>query len=247
MTIKRTFLLAAFVLMAVLPAQAAQNLVVDLSKPSIDIATDFVGEDLMIFGSTLGRGEVIIVVRGPIRPEVVRRKERVAGIWVNKDSIEFKSVPYYYAVASTLPLRTILPDEILIEKMIGVDHVQYGMQWDLQRSTDMLQFREALIRNKTRLGLFKKELANITFLGHQLFRIDMHFPSNVIPGIYKIETYLVRNKKIISQKNNQLIIRKVGLEAGVYNFAHDHPYYYGIIAVIISALAGWFISVFFRK
>ncbi|MEX2450106.1 MAG: TIGR02186 family protein [Rhodospirillales bacterium] len=243
----RSVLFAAVVLITVLPVQAAGNLVVDLSKPSIGIATDFIGEDLMIFGSTLGQGEVIIVVRGPERAEVVRRKEKFSGIWINKDSVNFRSVPYFYAVASTLPLETILPEETLIEKKIGAKYLEFGLEWDIRRSADMHEFRNALIRNKWRQGLFSKELANITFLGHQLFRIDIHFPSNVIPGTYKIETYLVRDKKIISQKNKELVIEKVGIESGIYNFAHDKPYYYGIIAVFISAIAGWLVSVFFRK
>jgi uncharacterized protein (TIGR02186 family) len=249
MTSWRSLLSATIVLMTILPVQAAENIVVDLSKPSIGIATDFIGEDLMIFGSTLGQGqgEVVIVVRGPERAEVVRRKEKFSGIWINKDSVNFRSVPYFYAVASTLPLETILPEEILIEKKIGAKHLEFGLEWDIRRSADMNEFRDALIRNKWWQGLFYKEFANITFLGHQLFRIDIHFPSNVIPGTYKIETYLVRNKKIISQKNNELVIEKVGVESGIYNFAHDKPYYYGIIAVFISAIAGWLVSVFFRK
>ena len=46
-------------------------------------------------------------IRGPNRPIVVRRKERVAGMWMNGPSKTFPSVPGFYAVLSSRPFRAI--------------------------------------------------------------------------------------------------------------------------------------------
>jgi hypothetical protein len=49
-----------------------------------------------------------VVLRGPTRPIIVREKQKVAGIWVNADSIDFRSAPAYYAIASSRPIDKIV-------------------------------------------------------------------------------------------------------------------------------------------
>ena len=84
----------------------AKDLVVDLSAPIVRITTGFSGTELLLFVAKRGAGDVIVVVRGPLEDLVVRRKSRVAGIWVNRAAIAFTDVPSYYAVASTRPSCT---------------------------------------------------------------------------------------------------------------------------------------------
>ena len=45
--------------------------------------------------------DVIVTVAGPLQRVVVRRKDRVAGIWVNAEAAEIDAAPAYYAVATT--------------------------------------------------------------------------------------------------------------------------------------------------
>ena len=66
------------------PARA-EGVVADLSSHLIAITTGFTGASVVLFGATDGRGDVIVVVRGPEREMTVWRKSRVAGIWVNAE------------------------------------------------------------------------------------------------------------------------------------------------------------------
>ena len=81
----------------------AQALVADLSHHLIAITTAFVGTNVVLFGVADGGGDIIVTVQGPRQDQVVRRKSRIAGIWVNWGSLAFRRVPGYYAVASTGP------------------------------------------------------------------------------------------------------------------------------------------------
>jgi uncharacterized protein (TIGR02186 family) len=92
--------LAAGLLLTQPRAPAAQELVVDLSDPLVAITTGFVGTRLVLFGSAEARGDIVVVVRGPLQDAVVRRKERVAGIWVNRTKVAFRSIPSFYTVAA---------------------------------------------------------------------------------------------------------------------------------------------------
>ncbi|NBB83255.1 MAG: hypothetical protein GVY28_07595, partial [Alphaproteobacteria bacterium] len=106
-------LLAAAIVLALSAAPrlaAAQDLVADLSDHLIAISTDFTGTEVVLFGAIAEPGAVAVTVRGPADPVVVRRKERVLGIWVNTDTVELDAAPTFYAVATSGPLDEVLSD-----------------------------------------------------------------------------------------------------------------------------------------
>ncbi|WP_432288400.1 TIGR02186 family protein [Aminobacter sp. BA135] len=89
--------LAALMLAAALPARAQEpahpeSIQIGLSTDRVAITADFAGADLTIFGALenadplinrQGRYDVYVVLEGPARPVVVRRKSRVLGMWIN--------------------------------------------------------------------------------------------------------------------------------------------------------------------
>ena len=107
----------------------------DISTRQISIQSNFTGVEILIFGSidfsdsrTPGEGtyDVISVVRGPNDPIVVRKKERVAGIWVNGPAKTYGDVPGFYAVLSSRPIRAIASDETLKGLGIGLSDLDFG-------------------------------------------------------------------------------------------------------------------------
>jgi len=230
------------------PAQAAQGeLVVDLSKPMVAITTGFTGADILLFGVTDGKGDVVVVVRGPQRDTVVRRKYQVAGIWVNKDTITFKQVPGFYGLASNRPIAEFAPLVIRKENQIGPGFIQMVPADTAFSPKEIGLFKDALIRNKQNQGLYSQDPDKLTFLGNELFRTTLKFPANVTIGTYGIEVYQFRNKKLVNKRTTLLEVRKIGFEAGVFNFAHRHSLAYGVIAILIAGMAGWLANAVFRR
>ena len=101
--------LAAVLMLAsmALPARAQddarpETIEIGLSTDSVAITSNFAGADLTIFGALdnadplvarQGRYDVIVVLEGPARPVVVRRKNRILGMWINTESLTFVNVP----------------------------------------------------------------------------------------------------------------------------------------------------------
>jgi uncharacterized protein (TIGR02186 family) len=108
-------------------------------------------------------------------------------------------------------------------------------------------FRKALIRNKERDGLFATGGDNITFLGGQLFRTRLHFPANVPTGFYDVEVFMLQDGRVVHAQTTPLIVRKAGLGADVFFFAHNYSAIYGIIAVLLAVAAGVIAAFVFRK
>ncbi|MEE8333104.1 MAG: TIGR02186 family protein [Alphaproteobacteria bacterium] len=227
-------------------AQAARPLIADLSSKQIKISTGFTGAQLLLFGSTDGAGDVVVVVRGPRRDEVVRRKERTGGIWINGRSIEFGGVPAYYHVASSRPLGAFANRNTLMEYRIGVATLNLPA---LSAAPDDLvrEFRTALIRLKREGKLYSESPGGVTVMDGRLFRTEITFPATVPTGTYSAEVYLFRQGEPVGRSLTPITVRKVGLEAAIFEFAHRHAAIYGILAVIIALLAGWTAGVIFRR
>ncbi len=227
-------------------AQAARPLIADLSSKQVQISTGFTGAQLLLFGSTDGAGDVVVVVRGPMRSEVVRRKERVGGIWINGHSVEFDDVPAYYHVASSRPLDAFASPETLRQYRIGVSNLALTAL-SFSSPTVVREFRQALIRLKRRDNLYADAPGGVKVKDGRLFRTEITFPATVPTGIYSAEVYLFRKGDPVGRSLTSITVRKIGLEAAIFEFAHQHSAIYGIVAVIIALLAGWTAGVIFRK
>jgi uncharacterized protein (TIGR02186 family) len=117
----RRFTIAALIGLMLMgaPAGAARAEIADLSKRLVAITTGFAGTDVLLFGAVEGKGEVVVVVKGPVGRLDVRRKARVAGIWINRDTTTFANVPAFYSVSTSAPLSQVVPPALALRAGIG--------------------------------------------------------------------------------------------------------------------------------
>ena len=239
-------LLAVLFIGVPLVAPAAQPLVADLSRHLIAITTGFTGTEVVLFGSTEGEGDVVVVVRGPTDDVVVRRKEQVAGIWLNTASMTFENVPGFYAVASSRPLADIAREPVLKQHGIGVQNLTLDPTEGAGRRRTPA-FREALIRNKQRASLYPAAPSKIVFIGERLFRTDLQFPANVPTGAYLVQTFLFRSGEVVSVSATPLVVSKVGFSAYIFALAQERSVGYGFGAVLGAVMLGFLANAAFRR
>ena len=241
-------LLAALALLSA-PALADEGLEIDLSKPDVRLDVSFKGSELLLFGAKDIDSDIIVLVQGPNKNTPVRLKERVAGIWMNTDEVEFADAPSYYALAATKPVDFILPKDVLQRERIGKQHMELKVAHAPEGMSKQRidEFRQGLLRVMVSKGLYSDKNNPIEMVGKQLFRTALWFPANVHVGKYTIKTYLVKDHKIVKQKTTDLNVHKVGVEAEVYNFAHQHAWIYGILAIVIAVVSGWTANAVFKK
>jgi uncharacterized protein (TIGR02186 family) len=247
--------LAALLAIASAPAGAAEppagqpapqeELQSELSTRDISIQANFTGIEILIYGSIdfsqttapdAGTYDVIIVIRAPNHPIVARRKERVAGIWVNGAGEVYSAVPGFYAALSTRPFRAITSDETL--KMLGIGLSNLDLGRASKDDPNEGTFRSAVIRLKQKQDLFQEHDDAVAFIGRSLFRATVALPVNVPIGRYTADIYLFRDGKVISKNQSTLEVNKAGFERTVYLLAFNHPFIYGLLAVLVAVLAG---------
>jgi uncharacterized protein (TIGR02186 family) len=226
-------------------AASAEGLVADLTSHLIAITTGFTGASVVLFGATDGPGDVIVAVRGPEREMTVRRKSRVAGIWVNTQQMTFANLPSFYAVAASRPMADILSPAAAAFYRLGIANLKLAAATPAP-SVVVDAFRTALERTQQEAGLFVDRMGKVDFLGERLFRTTITFPANVPTGTYLVEVFLVRDKDIVSGQTTPLVVSKVGVDAAVFEFSARQPGFYGAIAVLTAVVAGWLASLPFR-
>lgn len=236
---QRLFIVAVLCLCAS-PARA-QDLVADLTTHLIAITTGFTGASVVLFGATDGPGDIAVAVRGPEREMTVRRKSRVAGIWVNAHEMTFANVPSFYAVAASRPIEEIVSPATALLYRLGIANLKLNTAAAAPpRAAE--PFRQALERKQQEAGLFIDRVGKVEFLGERLFRTTLSFPSNVPTGTYLVEVFLIRDKDVVSGQTTPLVVSKVGMDAEVSAFSYRLPGLYGAIAVLTAMVAGWLAS-----
>ena len=236
---------------------SAERLVASLSTHRVLITSIFSGVEVVLFGSveadgaTRRRGgyDVIATVTGPRQTLVVRRKDRVFGIWVNVDSRTFVDVPSYLAVLASKPFDALGNADTLRRLQIGFNNVVLPQQIgpDLADVVRDDPFRMAFVRLKRERGLYVERPTAMTFLTPALFQGSIPVSAEAPVGDYEVDVKLFADGAMIARTTSAFEIVKVGFERFVATAAREHGVIYGLVTAAMALMTGWLASVVFRR
>ncbi|MGE3228836.1 MAG: TIGR02186 family protein [Hyphomicrobium sp.] len=241
------------------PPQGKEAVEADVSTRTIAVTSAFTGTEIVVFGSVVnsrqpspeaGYYDVIVVLEGLDAPLLVRRKTNVAGLWVNTDAVSFETAPSYYAIASTRPIEEIADDSFLKRNGIGLEYVRLAPAAQSAAETragEIKPFKDAIVRLKQQDGLFLKQDYAVIFIGKSLFRSSITLPANVPVGPLTARVFLFREGELLSTFQSKVRLERSGIELWLYRAAMNHPFYYGLGAVLVALLAGLLASMPFRR
>ncbi|MEM7616988.1 MAG: TIGR02186 family protein [Pseudomonadota bacterium] len=227
---------------------AAKPIVGDINMRGINIDSAFNGVNLLLFGVRNDAGNIVIVIRGPSKSYIVRKKDQVAGIWMNTDSYRFDNINSYYAIASNVNLDNINNDYLLNQLGVGVNNMtltNYPNANDLAS----VEFLDALLDEKESKNLYpaNRKIENVSFIGDTLFRSNIRFPETIERGTYIAEFYLFNDGQLIGIQSTPIVVKKIGFDAFIYDLAHKHSFFYGLLAIFIAIASGWIASYLFQR
>lgn len=224
----------------------ASALLAELSENEITIDARFNGKKILLFGARNNAGEIIVVVRGPKQDFKVSKKERVFGLWLNNQQTIFNDIYSHYSVYSSKPLAEIISGNIFRHLHIGLENIK--MQSDGETNFyELGEFRNAIRTDFLKNNIYQENTNQVTLLNDTLFKTTIEFPKKLPIGKNLVEIYLVKDGRIISMQSKPIEAYKVGFEALIFDFAHQSPLAYGILAVLFSLFFGWFANIIFWK
>ena len=235
-------------------AQAKPVLVPDISSRSVEIRYSFSGAQLLLFGAILyprGRAperpaDIVVVLRGPVQPIVLREKQKLAGIWMNADSNRFRSAPSFYAVASSRPINQLVDERTAAIYELGLQNLQLSPGGGALPEKER-RFEAGLLDLRRRQGLYAEYPNGVEINAGVLYRATISIPSQVPVGSYTAETFLIDRGRVLAAATREIQIDKSGFERFVALAARRHAFLYGLISVILSLGLGYAAGVLFRR
>jgi uncharacterized protein (TIGR02186 family) len=222
----------------------------------ITVSSDYRGSFITVFGvnpDRRGRGDVVVVLRGPSQPAAIMRKHRVLGLWINGAPVRFSDAPSFFAVLSNRPLRQIASAESIWR--YGLDPAASAqLESGTGADTDPSLYRSALVRLRREQDLYQEysgnpvaERGGFTLFPGGLFRAVVRLPANAPIAEYTAETYLFREGRLISSQHIPISVSRIGIERSIHDLATQYAFFYGLLTVMLALGFGWLAAFFFRR
>ncbi len=225
-------------------------------EEQITVSSDYEGSEVTVFGvnpDRRGRGDIVVVLRGPEQGASVMRKRRSLGVWLNGPAVEFSNTPSFFAVLSNRPLRQIASPEAIWRYRLD-PAATARLASAVPAGGDPSAYRAALVRLRRDQGLYQEgglspenSREGLTLYQGGLFRAVVRLPANAPITTYYADTYLFRDGQLVSSQRVPLRVERVGIERRIHDLAHGASFLYGIVVLLLALSAGWFAAAWFRR
>ncbi|HUF56261.1 MAG TPA: TIGR02186 family protein [Thermohalobaculum sp.] len=245
-------LLALLLLLWPLAAEG-EEVVAALSQTRVAITTGFTGSEIFVFGATKREEpapadqqlDIVVAVTGPPEPVKLRKKERVAGIWINGEAVQIDSAPSLYVVATSRPFHEAMSFTDDLRYKVGLENAVRLIDAPLWVE-DPDAYRQALMRIRRDEGLYFVKEGGVDIIEDTLFRATIDLPAKLTEGDYLARIFLLRDRQVLDVFHTSILVRKVGLERWIYWMATEMSWLYGLLSIAVALTAGWLASAFFR-
>jgi len=243
-------------LMGSLGAASAETLVTSLSSHRVLINSNYTGTSIAVFGAierdaqTVSRGtgyDAAVTVRGPPQYLVVREKERLGPLWLNREQQKFPQTPAFLGVLTSRPIAEITSEQLRQRQKIGLQAIISAPDFTNDRDGADEPFREALLRLRKQDGLYREDDRAVAFLTPTIFKASIPIPAIAPPGNYDVEVTLLADTVILARTHTSFELVKTGFEQQVGEAARDWSWIYGLSTAVLALFSGWVANVIFRR
>ena len=203
-----------------------------LDKFDIEINSNFLGEEIVLFGQKDKGKDLIIVFEGTKKEGKLFTKTKKGLLWINNRK-ELGKIPSFFAIFST-PKKSI--NEIFLIPSITNRHTLIT-----NFSEKLYQIREAL---KIKGLYFEDELHTVE---ESLFISKFKIPDNIAAGDILVSLYEIDNNEVIKFSQKKLNIQKKGITSRFETMLEEQSLVYAVILVIFSIVFSLISNWLFRR
>jgi hypothetical protein len=219
---------------------SAEHLTIALSTGEVKISSNFTGAPVTLFGvierdaqsvSRSGGYQVATLVQGPPESVIVRRKDRILGVWANSASETILAPPSFYMINSSKTIEDLAPTPTLERYRLGFANTPFDYRNRPQANDPRAaEFREAFLRIKQNAGLY-----------------TVWVPANSPVGFYRVSVFLFADGALLGRTDQSFRISKTGFEQYISAFSREKSFVYGFLCAAMALVTGWLGGVIFRR
>jgi len=221
---------------------------------------DHITIDFFYHGSTVSvRGisepgvDLVIKIASPEGHQLLKKKGKVGGmLWMNVGQLKFENTPNFYEIFSTKKVEDILSKDEMDKNVIGfpalAKHVEIA---PVANEEEKARWFEEFVKFKQDSKVYTSAFGNIETTmnpdGKQEYYILTDWPYQAQPGDYLVTVYAVKDHKVVEQATSNVNVAQVGMVKSLAGMAKDTPAMYGFLSIGVALLAGFAVSMVFRK
>ena len=203
-----------------------------LDKFKIEINSNFLGEEILLFGQKENLSELVIIFEGELKNARLYSKIKKGFFWTNQTK-DLEKIPSFFAVFSS-PKKSL--NELFLIPEITNKHFLVS-----NYSEELYKVRSAL---KDKGLYFEEELENVE---KDLYLKKFKIPDNIPVGKIVITFYEISNNKVVSTSQKNLLIEKKGLSNKLELLLSEQSIFYAFILIIFSIIFSLISNLIFRK
>ena len=233
----------------VLVANAAKAQAADIDfavgQSTVNMDLFYNGASISVTGSVPEGTMAVVRFTGKADEVIMKQKGKAMGLlWMNMNTLHFSNMPAICLVESSAALTGQAEEKLGLDSVVNAIAIK-------PESADRHMLLPELLKLKKSEGLYREDAAAVKLEsakdGRQAFSASVRVPSRLSPGEYSIEVFAVKNGEIIAQGVKPINARLTGVPAFIHNLAFDHGLWYGVLASVISMLAGLAVGLIFRS
>lgn len=251
----RRALAILFFLMAALPGRA-EELIVMLSTQDVAITSNYTGARVTVFGaierdfasvSRPSKYDVVISVAGPASSVLVRNKELIGPLWINRNLMRYSDVPGYFALLSTGPVQQIANEAARERSRMGLTYMLPPLAQLPDELNPDKTAREALFRLRKKRNLLVEDTRAIQMPRPNLFSAAIPLSASAPTGRYVVTVTVLAEGVPLKTSSTSFVVRKIGFEAYMAAYARDNGLMYGIVTAGLAVLIGLLGNLIFKR
>lgn len=227
-------------------ASAGDDIHMSVLPNEILMGATYNGQRIHVSGHLPSDAAAIIRVTGDMEDSKLKKKGRALGVlWMNQGTVEISHVPSVFLLYLPGEIKTDpfpLPD-------LGLEGVRRAAQIQSQEGEHDALF-EDFVKLKEEAGLYGIFPGSVNYGkeagGGKSFRCTLNMPSDLPRETYQVEVFAVRNGSVVAQARQPIVAKEIGVPAFISTLAFDHSTIYGVLAVLVAAIAGLLTGVIFK-
>ena len=215
-----------------------------VAPPVIEVGAFYNGATVRVEGTAQAGSQVIVAVAGPDREERFNKKARFGPIWLNAGGVRVSGVPSAFLRFSTGPVPMLLNSESIGRYGLDEDCLMRQMYIE-PRAPDVRSdaaIRASYLALKKSAGTYRFADGTIHLVNageRAAFSLQFQWPKKAPPAEYEVRVYAVRDGSVIRGLSVPIEVVRTGFPAWLAGMAENQASLYGLVAVIIAALAGF--------
>lgn len=202
------------------------------------------GPQMRIAGTSAPRSKIVIAIVGADRVERFKTAARFGPLWLEAGKVRITGVPSLFLRFSSHRLLDILSPGEIASRHLDEASVTARMRVEPPSlngyGNGVIETNYAALKQKQ--GAYRFGNSGVILDdtgGAQRFTLQFHWPERAAPGPYELHVYEVTGGSIARETSVPISVVRAGFPAWISSMAENRGSLYGLVAVLISVIAGF--------